>query len=154
MATMISQFAQVSKDQLVEFGAWGGTELDLKMSKSAMLSKLEEDGLDGDAFKRMLAETKAAADAEEEARQRAELQAEVMRADPDPEEEEPEGIPDDDSVLVRMTRKNSTYEIRGYRFTQQHPYAMVAEEDAEFMIRKIGGFRPATGREIKEFYGE
>lgn len=153
---MVSQFAQVSKEQLVDFGAWGGTDLDQKMTKSEMLSKLEEDGLDGDAFKRMLAETKAAEEAEEEARQHAELQADMIRAEPEePEEEEFEGIPEDDnSVLVRMTRKNSTYEIRGYRFTQQHPYAMVADEDAEFMIRKIGGFRPATGREIKEFYGE
>ena len=51
-----------------------------------------------------------------------------------------------------MTRRNHSYEVRGYKFTRQHPFVPVTEEDAEWLVEKGGGFRPATNREIKEFY--
>lgn len=55
--------------------------------------------------------------------------------------------------LIKMTRANSTYEIRGYRFTKAHPFALVAEDDAEFITENIEGFHYASPKEAKEFYG-
>lgn len=73
--------------------------------------------------------------------------APVVTESKEPAEEEA------DSVVVKMTRKNWTYEIRGYRFTQQHPYALVAEDDADYLIETDGGFRMASPKELREFYG-
>lgn len=62
-------------------------------------------------------------------------------------EKEPE------EVLVKMTRHNFTYQIRGYTFKRDHPFALVDEETADYLIEKDGGFRTASPREAREFYG-
>lgn len=57
------------------------------------------------------------------------------------------------AVLIRMDRRNPTYEIRGHVFTQQHPFALVGEEDANWILENEKGFRIASPKEAKEFYG-
>jgi len=59
----------------------------------------------------------------------------------------------DDVVLLKMTRLNFTYEVRGYRFTRDHPYVLVASDDADYLVEEDGGFRMASPRELREFYG-
>lgn len=57
-------------------------------------------------------------------------------------------------TLIRMHRKNKTYELLGYRFTQDNPYALVTPEEAEFITdQDPNGFRYATPKEAIEFYG-
>lgn len=56
-------------------------------------------------------------------------------------------------TLIRMTRDNFSWEERGYRFTKTAPFALVTEEDAEFITENIDGFRYATPKEVAEFYG-
>jgi hypothetical protein len=57
-------------------------------------------------------------------------------------------------TLLRMHRANKSYEIRGYRFTQSNPYALVTAEDAEAITdADPDGFRYATPKEAIEFYG-
>src|SRR6478735_4967842 len=48
----------------------------------------------------------------------------------------------DTHVLLRMTRENGTFEIRGYRFTKEHPFALVEAEDAQAIMDAEEGFRP------------
>lgn len=56
--------------------------------------------------------------------------------------------------LLKMLRANGTYEIRGYVFKREHPFALVAEDDAEFIVENDpNGFRYATPKEAAEFYG-
>lgn len=56
--------------------------------------------------------------------------------------------------LLKMLRANGTYEIRGYVFKREHPFALVAEDDAEFIVENDpNGFRYATPKEAQEFYG-
>jgi hypothetical protein len=56
--------------------------------------------------------------------------------------------------LLRMLRANASYEIRGVRFTREHPFALVPEEDAEFIVENDPeGFRYATPKEAAEYYG-
>jgi len=57
-----------------------------------------------------------------------------------------------DSMLVRMDRKNGTYETRGVTFTRDHPYALVDIDTAQDIFDNEEGFRPATPRELQEFY--
>lgn len=54
--------------------------------------------------------------------------------------------------LVKMERLNRSYEVRGVVFTKEHPYALVAEEDAEWITENEEGFRYASPKEAKEFY--
>ena len=56
------------------------------------------------------------------------------------------------SVLMKMTRKNGTYEIRGYKFTRTNPYCLVTEEDADFLTENVKGFAIASPKEVKNFY--
>jgi hypothetical protein len=56
--------------------------------------------------------------------------------------------------LLRMMRRNSSYEIRGIRFTKEHPFALVPEDDAEFITENDPeGFRYATPKEAAQYYG-
>jgi hypothetical protein len=57
-------------------------------------------------------------------------------------------------TLLKMYRANRSYEIRGYRFTQDNPYALVTAEDAEAITdADPDGFRYATPKEAIDFYG-
>jgi hypothetical protein len=56
-------------------------------------------------------------------------------------------------TLIRMDRENPTFQIRGYKFTQQSPFALVTEEDAEYLVDLNEGFYYATPKEAAEFYG-
>jgi len=57
-----------------------------------------------------------------------------------------------DKYLIKMTRDNVLYETRGYRFTQEHPYALVDAKDAQYILAKEDGFRQAFPDELEEFY--
>ncbi len=56
-------------------------------------------------------------------------------------------------VLIKMDRENPTYQIRGYTFTGDHPFAIVDSENAEYIVSYVEGFRYATPKEAQEFYG-
>lgn len=57
-----------------------------------------------------------------------------------------------ETMLVRMDRKNGIYETRGVTFTRDHPYALVDLDTAQDIFDNEEGFRPATPRELQEFY--
>lgn len=67
-------------------------------------------------------------------------------------EEDEEEAPADDLVLIRMTRHNYSYEVRGYKFTREHPFGLVTEEDADYLVEVEGGFQMATPSEARSFY--
>lgn len=54
-------------------------------------------------------------------------------------------------TLIRMTRENLRYDVRGYSFTRDNPFQIVSQEDADYLTSQ-GGFRPATPKEAQEFY--
>jgi hypothetical protein len=57
----------------------------------------------------------------------------------------------DEPVLIKMERGNPRYEIRGYKFTKEHPFLLVQRNDAD-VILKTFGFRVATTDEVKGYY--
>jgi hypothetical protein len=57
-----------------------------------------------------------------------------------------------DAVLVKMERKNFSYETMGFTFTKEHPYVAMDEETAQEIFDKEEGFRLATPKEVQEFY--
>jgi len=91
----------------------------------------------------------------------AEQPAPVLFVDPVSEDAKPEakeeveeepGQEEENLVLVRMTRSNYTYEVRGYKFTREHPFGLVTEEDADYLVEVEGGFQMATPSEARSFY--
>lgn len=60
--------------------------------------------------------------------------------------------PEENLVLVKMTRVNPLYEVGPYRFTQEHPYVLVKEDDADYILMEEDGFRQATPRELRQYY--
>lgn len=57
------------------------------------------------------------------------------------------------AVLIKMERQNPTFEIRGFKFTKEHPYIVVSEEIAQEIIDSAPGFRLATPKEVRSYYG-
>lgn len=58
-----------------------------------------------------------------------------------------------EKLLIKMERENPLYEVRGHRFTDKNPYALVTPEDADYILRHETGFRQALPSELQEFYG-
>ena len=114
-----------------------------RQKKETILKKIEEDGVTFEMWRSLQEEI------EDEQEDLAELDQTPLN-EPVTEEAEGDG---QEEILVKMTRRNKTYEVRGYRFTQQHPYALVKEEDADYLIEFGGGFRQASPKEAREFYG-
>jgi hypothetical protein len=54
--------------------------------------------------------------------------------------------------LVKMERPNVRYTYGRYVWTQDHPYALVAPEDFERVLKHEPGFRQAYPSELQEFY--
>lgn len=60
--------------------------------------------------------------------------------------------PAGEKILIKMTRPNRTFEIRGAKFTKANPFALVSEEDADYIIDVIGGFEVARPSEVAKYY--
>lgn len=59
-----------------------------------------------------------------------------------------------DTVLVKMDRKNPSYQTFGYVFTWEHPFVAIPEDIAQEIFDNEEGFRMATPREVQEFYSQ
>lgn len=58
-----------------------------------------------------------------------------------------------EKYLIKMVRENARFDVPGHSFTQNHPYALVDETTANYLLTKEEGFRQATPAELTEFYG-
>lgn len=59
----------------------------------------------------------------------------------------------EDRTLIKMTRNNPVYEVRGYRFTRIMPFVFVKNEDVDFLCEVEGGFTVAKPSEVEKFFG-
>lgn len=115
-----------------------GVDLEDAKNKNEILAILAEEGVEYDMYEKFL-------NAEKEETE-------------EPEEEEVE-VPktkakksDKNTVLIKMERKNPSYQTYGYVFSQEHPFVAVSEKDAQEIFDNESGFRMATPREVQEFY--
>lgn len=60
-------------------------------------------------------------------------------------------------VLLKMERKNPTYDILGHRFTKDQPFQVMSEDEAQKVIDTAelegGGFRVASPAEARSYFG-
>ena len=133
---------KLTKEELLAAAEQFGVEFKRAMSKADLVAALTEDGVDVDLINGLKKIQEDAADDEFGA-----LEPEPVQEDAGAQDEDDENL-----VLVRMIRANNTYQIRGYTFTRAHPYALVKENDADFLIERDGGFRMASPKEAREYY--
>lgn len=141
MPEPINDFNSLTHDGLNEVAKAFGVDFEAGANKNAKLSELAENGV----TVKMWNEIRGAEELEES--NEAEDTHETAPAAPAPAPQE------DNKVLIKMTRFNNTYHIRGYQFSRQHPFALVTEDDADYLCRVDGGFSMATPGEAKEYYG-
>jgi len=131
-------FDTLKKEDLLKIADDYGVDVKPSDTKAVIIAAFAEDGVTWDDVAKMdntvaeidaeLKEDKAEKDAAEKAKQ--------------------------PKALLKMLRANGTFEIRGYTFKREHPFALVAEEDAEFITENDPeGFRYATPKEAQAFYG-
>lgn len=124
-------FATMKIKELREVGEYFGVELEGLKTKNEVISVLAEEGISYEMYSKFLGAEKAEVDV------------------PAPKANKKAG---DNAVLVRMDRENPAYEINGYKFTREHPYVAMSQEDADFIFDTQIGFRMATPREVQEYY--
>lgn len=113
-----------------------GVELEDAKNKNEIIAILAEEGVSYDMYSKFLnAEKEEAEEEQEEA-----PKPKAKKADKS------------NTVLVKMERKNPSYQTYGYIFSQEHPFVAVSEEDAQEIFDNEAGFRMATPREVQEFY--
>jgi hypothetical protein len=133
-------FKQMKLDELREVADTYAVDIEADDTKDVIVAKLLSNGVDWDYHKKQLKE-QGEASVED-------IEEEVLDSFDAPAAEN-----EDSKVLMRMTRANGTFEVRGVRFTKANPYALVRERDADFIMDSYEGFRIASPREVKEFYG-
>lgn len=132
----VAELSKLSKPELQAATDQFGVEAPKTFTKPELVRALLEDGVTASLIK----EAMGAEDDEEEAP--VEVEA----------EEAPVEDAEEELVLVKMIRANNTYQIRGYTFKREHPFCLVKEGDADYLIEKDGGFRMASPKEAREFY--
>ena len=108
---------------------------DLK-NKKDVIAALTEEGVTWAVYEKTIKDLEEAEELEEEVLPK----SESKKLDPD------------DTVLVRMTRANFRYDIKGHTFTKDHPFVAMTKDDAQLIFDKEDGFRLATPNEVQEFY--
>lgn len=141
MADKIKSFSTLNHAQLNEVAATFGVDFESGANKNEKISELAENGVTVDMWNEIVGE-----DGEEEETTTG-VDETILPVDaPVATKPEPE------KVLIKMVRFNNTYHIRGYQFSRQHPFALVSEEDADYLCRVDGGFTMATPSEAREYY--
>lgn len=125
-------FTSMKIKELREVGEYFGVSLEGLKTKNEIISTLSEEGISYEMYSKF-------ANAE-----RVELDIPVPKTN--------KKVVGSDSVLVRMERENPSYSVNGHKFTREHPYIAMSEEDAEFIFDSQVGFRMATPREVQEYY--
>jgi len=128
-------YNKMKVDELRELADAYAVDVDPSDNKTVIINKLIDSGVTFDYHQRQV---QAAENSE--------------KVQPAPVFDEPAEDDGSSKILLRMTRANGTFEVRGARFTQTNPYALVAERDADYIIESYEGFRIASPREVKEFY--
>lgn len=142
MALGDKSFQELTVKELRPLAEMFAVDLGTLTKKADIIKEIEENGVTFEMY---------AATLEPEEEELAELDLE------EPVEELPEVIdeePVSDQVLIKMIRQNHSYEVLNYRFSRTHPFVLVSEDDADYLVEEDGGFRIATPRELREFYGD
>lgn len=146
-SALFTAVAKAKKPELVKAAEYFGVEFEEKENVTVIRAKLVEEGIDDEVYAGWVKELEAKAKAE------AEVKTEEKKASNQTGGSISEPKQEEDTILVKMNRKNPLMIIRGYRFTTADPFRVVPVKDAEFIIHKYKGFSQAMPSEVKEYFG-
>jgi hypothetical protein len=109
-----------------------GVDIPEKATKQSIILALQDEGVTPDVYNKFAESEKV----------------EITQ----PEEKKKVILDKASTILVKMDKMNPSYTVYGYTFTQQHPFVAMTEDDANRIFDSEPGFRPATPREVQEFY--
>lgn len=137
------QFKDLKKPELLEICEEFGVDVAPTMNKAFILTELFENGVTESLY--LAAHPELAEDYVEPEDDESDY------VEPTPLEK-PKTKKKVNQILIRMQRENPTFEIQGYRFTREHPFALVDEDDVDVIVENNEGFRQATPKEAAEYY--
>lgn len=143
MALGDKSFSELTVKELRPLAEMFAVDLGNLTKKADIIKEIEENGVTFEMYAATL-------EPEEEDPIELTLEDDSPLELPEPVVEEEE---ESDKVLVKMVRQNHSYEVLNYKFSRTHPFVLVSEDDADYLVEKDGGFRIATPRELREFYG-
>lgn len=114
-----------------------GVDVEDSTTKAEVLAALTEEGVTFEMYNSFLGAEKEEVEEVEE---------------PEPVAKKAPKAKAKNTVLVKMERKNPSYQTYGYVFTGDHPYVAIPEDIAQDIFDNESGFRMATPREIQDFY--
>ena len=134
-------FQTLKKDILLQVAEDFAVDLPEDPTKADIISAFANDGVTWDMYKEAFPEVTELED-DEDKTAKANDESETTKKFKAPEH----------SILLKMTRGNGTYQVRGYKFTREHPFVLVTEDDANYILENIDGFKIASPREASEYY--
>ena len=131
-------FETVKKDILIQAAEEFGVDITKATTRPLIIAALTEDGVTWEMYKSAFVDIDDIPSVLED----------------EPTKEKPVSVPavPQNTVLLKMTRENGTYEVRGYRFTKANPFLPVTEEAANYILENEHGFRIASPRDAQQFY--
>lgn len=114
---------QLKKDDLIALAENVDIEVTEDITKKELLAAFSDAGITYDTYKKFMIENDISAKPLEEK-----------------------------DVLLKMDRKNGSFEAYGVNFTREHPFAIVSAHLAQDIIDSYEGFRVANPAEAKSFY--
>lgn len=116
-------------------------DLNMQMPKAKIIAAIEEAGIGDEEAQQVFGadeKPEAPAPVDEEAKSEAKTESAPAKKN---------------KILIKMVRENPRYDVGALSFTQEHPFAVVEEDLAEYLLTKEEGFRQASPAEAREFYG-
>jgi hypothetical protein len=124
-------FNNLKVSELKEIAESFGVEIPGKVSKKEIVMLMQEEGITYQDYERF-----------------ANLDKEILETPSTPLLERK----NEKTILVKMDRMNFSYETNGVLFTREHPFVALPESLAQEIFDQNDGFRPATPREVQQFY--
>ena len=132
-------FESMKLDELRTVAEGFGVESETIKTKKSLIALLDEEGVTYDLYVKFFSAEK---DEPEDYVDNVQIRNQQLNI--------PE--PSTSTVLVKMDRHNGMYETGGFTFTREHPYVAMADWQAQAIFDQEEGFRPATPKEIQEYY--
>ena len=132
-------FESMKLDELRTAAEGFGVDVETVKTKKSLLALLDDEGVTFDLYEKFFSAEK---DEAEDHLDNFQVQTQQLNL--------PEPV--SATVLVKMDRFNGMYQTNGFTFTREHPYVAMADWQAQNIFDQEEGFRPATPKEIQEYY--
>jgi hypothetical protein len=126
-------FKDLKLPELKEIAESFGIDMPEKITKNALILLMQEEGVTYQDYERFMNIDKD------------EIEVPVNNAPA-------LSLRNESTVLVKMERRNFSYQVGPVTFTMDHPYMALPQSFAQEIFDHHEGFRPATPREVQDYY--